>query len=417
MNVCFVNDEVRAQRPSSSRVGGSRVIGTQLSSKAVAAFGIATLVLLLLGACSQEEEGGNEFWKKPVSVRVAVAQRETLPVILNVLGTVTPMSTVTVRSRIDGELVRVRFEEGQYVEEGTLLAEIDPRPYQVALAQAEGLQQQNLVELRNAESELQRFEELYAKKFIPRQQVTNQEALVMGYRARLKTDQANVDNARLQLSYTQLTAPVSGRLGLRKVDRGNLIRSNDAEGLVTITQMKPIAVMFTIPETEVPAVMKAIAEETKPQVQAWDRNQRELLATGVLTSADNSIDTATGTLRLRATFTNEDGSLFPNQFVNARVHVSDIEDAVVIPNASVQYGSQGNYVFAVGDDNKAQIRPVVLGAADGERVAVLQGLLPGERIVLEGLDRLRDGKEVEVVASEEDAEELTDTAPTRESNT
>lgn len=407
MSFCSGNDAARTRH----------VVGSRAQGKALTRCGAAALLLLVLGACSQEKEGNDEFWKKPVPVRVAVAQRETLPVVLNVLGTVTPMSTVIVRSRIDGELIRVLFDEGEHVEEGTLLAEIDPRPYQVALAQAEGLQQQNLVELRNAEAELQRFEELHAKRFIPRQQVTNQEALVMQFRARLKTDQANVEDARLQLSYTRLTAPVSGRLGLRNVDRGNLIRSNDAEGLVTITQMKPITVMFTIPETEVPAVMKAMAGESKPEVQAWDRNQRELLATGVLTSADNSIDTATGTLRLRATFENEDGSLFPNQFVNARVHVSDIEDAVVIPSASVQYGSEGNYVFAIGEDSKAKIRPVVLGAADGQRVAILQGLLPGERIVLEGLDRLRDGKEVDVVASEEGAEELSDATAVRDSST
>lgn len=367
------------------------------------ALAAAVILGVSLGGCAKKEPPPFEPWKLPVPVRVVTAQRENMPITLNVLGTVTPLNSVTVRSRIDGELVRVLFKEGDTVREGTLLAEIDPRPFEVALAQAEGLAQQHDVELKNAEAELRRFTDLHEKKFIPMQDVTNQQAQVMQFRARLKSDQANVDNARLQLSYTKLIAPISGKLGLRRIDKGNLIRSSDADGLVTITQTEPIAVIFTIPETEVPAMIRAMNGKSKPQVQAWDRDQRELLATGAVTSADNSIDTSTGTLRLKAVFANRDGRLFPNQFVNARVHVRDLHDAIVIPDAAVQYGAKGSYVFVIDGEEKAQMRPVTLGASDGHRIAVSKGLAANERVVLEGLDRLREGSEV-VISTGEDKE-------------
>lgn len=364
------------------------------------ALAAAALVPLLLAGCSKEAPPF-EPWKQPVPVRVASAQREDLPIVLNALGTVTPLNSVTVRSHIDGELISVLFKEGDTVREGTLLAEIDPRPFEVALAQAEGLAQQHDVELKNAEAELQRFVDLHEKKFIPMQEVTNQQALVMQFRARLKSDQANLDNARLQLSYTRLVAPISGKLGLRRIDKGNLIRSSDADGLVTITQTQPIAVIFTIPETEVPAMIQALNSKSKPQVQAWDRDQRELLASGTVASADNSIDTSTGTLRLKAVFANRDGKLFPNQFVNARIHVRDLKDAIVIPDAAVQYGAKGSYVFIIDEDSKAQMRPVTLGPSNGQRIAVTEGLAANDRVVLEGLDRLREGGEVIISNAEE----------------
>jgi multidrug efflux system membrane fusion protein len=352
------------------------------------AFAAMALIPVLLIGCSRQEQAPFEPWKQPVPVRVATADREDLPIVLNALGTVTPLNSVTVSSRIDGELVSVLFKEGDTVKEGTLLAEIDPRPFEVALAQ------QHDVELKNAEAELQRFIDLHEKKFIPKQEVTNQEALVMQFRARQKSDQANLDNARLQLSYTRLVAPISGKLGLRRIDKGNLIRSSDTDGLVTITQTQPIAVVFTIPETEVPTMIQALHSKSKPQVQAWDRDQRELLATGTVASADNSIDTSTGTLRLKAVFSNHDGRLFPNQFVNARIHVRDLKDAIVIPDAAVQYGAKGSYVFIVDADSKAQMRPVKLGPSNGQRIAVVEGLAANDRVVLEGLDRLREGGEV-----------------------
>jgi membrane fusion protein, multidrug efflux system len=275
------------------------------------------------------------------------------------------------------------------------LAEIDPRPFRVLLAQAEGQQQQNLAELANVEGELQRFRDLQTKGYVSAQQLNNQEALARQFQARRQSDQAAVDEARLQLAYTRITAPISGRVGLRTVDAGNLVRSGDADGLVTITQMQPISVLFTIPETDLPAVRAATAPDPALPVEAWGRDESTRLAVGRLLSMDNQIDTATGTLRLRAEFENQDESLFPNQFVNIRMRVRN-EPAIVIPNAAVQFGSQGNFVYVVLE-NKAKLRAVKLGVTEGERVAVVDGVNAGERVVLEGLDRLTDDRDVTIV--------------------
>ncbi len=343
---------------------------------------------------------GSPPWRaegnQPVPVRVVSAVQEPFALYIKALGTVTPLKTVTVRSRVDGELVRVAFREGQIVKQGDLLAEIDPRPFRVLLAQAQGQQEQNLAELANTEGELARFKDLQSKGYVSAQELANQEALVRQFQARRRTDEAAVEDARLQLAYTRITAPISGRVGLRNVDAGNLIRSGDAAGLVTITQMRPISVLFTIPETDLPAVRAAIRSQPQLPVEAWGRDETTRLATGLLLSMDNQIDTATGTLRLRAEFPNEDESLFPNQFVNVRMRVRN-DAAIVIPNAAVQFGSQGNFVFVVNEENKATVRNVKLGASEGERVAVTDGVQPGDRIVLEGLDRLRDGRDVKII--------------------
>ena len=384
-----------SDRPSRKRllIGGLGLVGVVVLAVAAWRFFAGD------GPTATGPRGGG--WRpdgdKPVPVKVIAAVQEPLALYIKALGTVTPLKTVTVRSRVDGELVRVAFSEGQYVKQGDLLAEIDPRPFRVLLSQAEGQQQQNLAELANVEGELQRFRDLQAKGYVSAQQLNNQEALVRQFQARRKSDQAAVDEARLQLAYTRITAPISGRVGLRNVDAGNLVRSGDAAGIVTLTQMQPISVMFTIPETDLPAVRAARAPEPALPVEAWGRDESTRLATGRLLSMDNQIDTATGTLRLRAEFANEDESLFPNQFVNIRMRVRN-EPAIVIPNAAVQFGAQGNFVYVIDGENKAKLRNVKLGVTEGERVAVVDGVNAGDRVVLEGLDRLRDDSDVIIVS-------------------
>ncbi|MDD3483118.1 efflux RND transporter periplasmic adaptor subunit [Azovibrio restrictus] len=321
------------------------------------------------------------------------AQKGELQLRLRAIGTVTPLAAVTLKSRVDGELLRRSFKDGQFVHKGELLMEIDPAPYRVKLDQAEGQQQQNLAQLRNAETELARYRKLFEQDSIARQQVEAQEALVNQLKGTLKSDKAQVDEARLQLGWTRIEAPISGRVGLSRVDPGNLVSSGDAEGLLSITQVKPIAVIFTIPEQELALVREEMAAGRRLIVEAHDREDRRLLAAGFLLTHDNQIDTATGTVRLKAEFANEDEALFPNQFVNTRLLVRTLKDVVTVPADAVQHSSKGTYVYVV-QDGKASIRRVRLGASDGSRVVVVEGLQGGEPVVLEGLDRLREGKEV-----------------------
>jgi multidrug efflux system membrane fusion protein len=305
---------------------------------------------------------------------------------------------VTVRSRIDGELVRVLFTEGQHVSAGDLLAEIDPRQYEVQLSQTQGQLDENRARLENAKSDLERYRRLANEGLITGQQVTTQEALVQQYQGALQANEAQVNNARLQLTYTKIRAPIEGRLGLRQVDPGNLIRSGDANGLVVITQMRPISVLFTVPEAELPPVLASLRKGKRLPVQAWDRAQKEMLAEGELQTVDNQIDTATGTIKLRARFANDKEQLFPNQFVNIRLRVSTLEGATIIPSAAVQRASFGTFVYAVKPDSKVTIKKIALGPSEGERVAVTTGLDGSERIVIEGVDDLTEGAKVEVVA-------------------
>ncbi len=332
-----------------------------------------------------------------VPVRVARASAEPLQLRLKAVGTVTPLHSVVVRSRVDGELLRLHFQEGQQVKAGDLLAQIDPRPYEVKLAQAQGTQQQNLAELENAERQLQRYRELQKQNYVSGQELSDQQSKVRQLQGRRISDQASVDEARLQLQYTRITAPVSGRVGLRRLDVGNLVHASDTEGLVTLAQTAPISVLFTVPEPELPALLDAVQAQAGLPVEAWDRGESKALAQGTLSSVDNRIDTATGTLKLRAQFDNAGLALFPNQFVNVRLQLGE-HPALLIPDAAVQFGSQGNYVHIVDKDNKAQRRTVVLGPADEGRVAVRSGLQAGDRVVIEGIDGLEDGTAVEIVA-------------------
>lgn len=334
-----------------------------------------------------------------IPVSTVAAKVQDLPVHLKAIGTVTPLNSVTVRSRVDGQLLRVDFEEGQRVERGQVLAEIDPASYRIRLAQAEGQLQQNVARLNSARSDLERIRDLHAQNLVTNQQLEVQQALVSEREGAVAADQAQVDDARLQLAYTRVEAPIAGRVGLRRIDAGNLVRQSDSNGLVVITQTRPISVTFTIPEVELPAVLEPFRAGEPMKVEAWDRNETKVLATGVLKTLDNQIDTATGTLRLKAEFANDDELLFPNQFVNVRMRVRTLEHTIVIPSAAVQFGSRGTYVYVINDQKKATVRDVVLGPSDGNQQAVTKGLNPGDAVVLEGLDRLREGRGV-VIANE-----------------
>jgi len=333
-------------------------------------------------------------------VRTVTARAQALAVHLKSIGTVVPLNTVTVRSRVDGQLLRVAFEEGQRVEKGQLLAEIDPSIYRIRLDQTEGQQRQNAAQLQSVRSDLQRFQQLYEKKLLTSQELELQQSRVEEREGALAAFQAQVDNARLELGYTRIEAPISGRLGLRQIDAGNLIRGGDSGGLVVITQTQPISVLFTVPEVDLQKVLDPMRTGEQLVVEAWDRNEQTLLATGVLKTVDNQINVATGTLRLKAEFANADERLFPNQFVNVRLRALTIENAIVIPAAAVQYGSRGTYVYVVNEKSQSVVRDLVLGPADGTLQSVTQGLKAGDEVVLEGLDRLREGRSVTLINDE-----------------
>jgi multidrug efflux system membrane fusion protein len=331
-----------------------------------------------------------------VPVFAGPAGNADIDAYLTGLGTAAPLRTVAVKSRVTGQLLRVAFEEGQLVKEGQLLAEIDARAFQVQLAQAEGQMLRDQALLENARLDLERYRTLFEQDSIAKQQVDTQAALVRQYEGAVKVDQSAIDNARLQLTYARITAPISGRAGLRQVDPGNMVTGNEANGLVVITQLQPITVVFSIPQDNVSAVMKRVQSGDKLPVEAWDRELKTKLAAGVLASVDNMVDPATGTVKLRAQFANDDSALFPNQFVNVRMKLDTLRDAVVIPSSAVQRGAQGFFVYVVKPDQTVTVRAVKPGTVDGQRIAINEGLAPGEVVVIDGMDRLREGARVEV---------------------
>ncbi len=324
----------------------------------------------------------------------AAAQQGNISISVDALGTVTPLATVTVRTQISGQLMKVLFEEGQTVKKGDLLAQVDSRPYEHALAQAQGQLQRDQALLKNAELDLARYRKLVAEDSIPRQQLDTQDSLVRQYQGTVATDQAQVDNARLNVAYCNITAPVGGRVGLRQVDQGNYVQTNDTNGLVVITQMDPITVVFTVAEDRVPAIMKRLQSGATLTATAYDRTRTTKLATGKLTTVDNQIDTTTGTVKIRAQFDNADLKLFPNQFVNIVLTVDELENATVIPSAAVQRGSPGTFVYLVKPDDTVAVQKITLGPSEGERVAVQAGLAVGDQVVVDGADKLRDGAKV-----------------------
>ncbi|ACC70953.1 MdtA/MuxA family multidrug efflux RND transporter periplasmic adaptor subunit [Paraburkholderia phymatum] len=350
------------------------------------------------GRAGRRGSGPGGGMNQPQPVHVAAATQGEMPVVLNALGTVTPLANVTVRTQLSGTLQTVAFQEGQMVKRGDLLAQVDPRPYQISLANAEGTLAKDIALLQTARLDLKRYQTLLSQDSIASQQVDTQASLVKQYEGQVKADQANIDTFKLDLTYARITAPVSGRVGLRQVDAGNYVTPSDTNGVVVITQLQPISVIFTTSEDNLPAILKQLRTGQKMSVTAYDRSNTTSLEAGYLETLDNQIDTTTGTVKLRATFQNNSGLLFPNQFVNTRLLVNVVKDAVIVPTSSVLNGSMGAFVYVVKPDNTVTVRKVKVGPVDGERTSIASGLQVGERVVTDGSDRLKEGAKITIPA-------------------
>jgi len=355
--------------------------------------GASALGLVLYARGGKKIAGPNPAGR-PVPVTVAIARKGDMAVRLSGLGTVTAINSVTVKSRVDGLLIRVAFTEGQMVREGDLLAEIDPRPFKVQLMQAEGQLAKDRAAYQNALADLNRLQGLVQQGIISRQQLDTQGSAVAQYEATLKADQAQVESAKLNLVYSRITAPISGRVGLRLVDAGNMVRATDATGLATIAPIQPINVVFSVPSDNIQKVMAETAKGGRLAVEAWDRDLKNRLGSGALAAIDNQVDPATGTVKLKALFANEDKALFPNQFVNARLLVDTLRGIVILPTAAVQRSPQGAFVYVVQNDGTVALRTIEVQGTDGDDTAVTKGLAGGETVVTDGLEKLRPGSRV-----------------------
>ncbi|AOR67158.1 efflux transporter periplasmic adaptor subunit [Burkholderia stabilis] len=334
----------------------------------------------------------------PQPVQVATATQGEMPIVLSALGTVTPLANVTVKTQLSGYLQSVAFQEGQIVKKGDVLAQIDPRPYQVSLENAEGTHARDSALLATARLDLKRYQTLLSQDSIASQTVDTQASLVKQYEGAVKTDQAAIDSAKLNLTYARITAPVSGRVGLRQVDPGNYVTPGDSNGIVVITQLQPMSVIFTTSEDNLPQIVKQVNAGQKLSVTAYNRNNTVPLKTGSLATLDNQIDTSTGTVKLRANFDNKEGMLFPNQFVNTRLLVDVMRNATIVPTSAVLTGSIGQFVYVVKPDNTVTVRKVTIGPVDGERTSIVSGVALGERVVTDGSDRLREGSKISIPA-------------------
>jgi len=334
-----------------------------------------------------------------VPVGVAVAKSVEIPIYLRGIGTVTPANTVTLQSRVDGQIMSVHFQEGQMVHKGELLVEIDPRPYQAALAQAQGQLQRDTAVLKNDQIDLERYQSLFQQNIISRQQLDAQTALVAQYQGSISSDQAAIDTAKLNVQYARITAPIDGRIGLRQVDPGNIVHANSSTGLAVITQVQPIAVLFNLPQVDLPQVTSELNAGRHPEVAVLDSTNTKQLASGRLLTIDNAIDPSTGTFRCKAMFDNRDNALFPSQFVNARMTMGEASGLAVVPPAAVQRGPQGTYVFVVNPNHTVTAHDVNVQLTEGAEAGISSGVQPGDTVVVDGADKLQDGTRVEITGS------------------